>query len=89
MLYYCRYSSRDATLTSATVHCKRGVNQLFSLASHTLCPGQYTDEELSYSADRDAFPVVIHCVVDEGGEGKHSLLLNLMRIQMNDDRYIF
>lgn len=58
-------------MTSETVHCKRGVNQLFTLTSHTFCPAQYTDEELTYSPDRDGFPIAIHCVVDEGGDGEY------------------
>lgn len=69
MLFSCRYTPRNAALTSETVHCKRGVNQLFTLGSHIFTPALYTDDELTYSSEKDAFPLVIHCVVDEGLDG--------------------
>lgn len=56
-------------MTSEVFYCKRGVNQLFSQTSHIFNPSNFTEEDLSYSPERDIYPIVIHCVVDEGPEG--------------------
>lgn len=56
---------RDPKMTSEVYHCKRGVNQTFLQTSHIFNPSLYPNE-LSYSADRDLYPIVIHCVADEG-----------------------
>lgn len=56
-------------MTSEVFHCKRGVNQLFSQPTHIFNPTNFT-EELTYNAERDTFPIVIHCVTEEGPEGK-------------------
>lgn len=61
------YVPRDASMTSETFHCKRGVNQLFWKTSHIFNPTLYADD-LAYHADRDVYPIVVHCVVDEGPE---------------------
>lgn len=52
-------------MTSEVYHCKRGVNQTFLQTSHVFNPSLYPNE-LSYNADRDLYPIVIHCVADEG-----------------------
>lgn len=68
----CRYVARDASLTSETFYCKRGVNQLFLQTSHIFNPTLHTDD-LSYNSDIDVYPIAIHCVVDEGpGENRQS-----------------
>lgn len=54
-------------MTSEVYHCKRGVNQTFLQTSHVFNPSLHTND-LSYSADRDIYPVVIYCVADEGPE---------------------
>uniref|UniRef100_A0A182Q4V1 RING-type E3 ubiquitin transferase n=1 Tax=Anopheles farauti TaxID=69004 RepID=A0A182Q4V1_9DIPT len=59
------YISRDASMTSETFHYERGVNQLFSAPHHTIHPAMYSEDDLSYSPEKDTFPVVIHCVVGE------------------------
>ncbi|KAJ6638151.1 E3 ubiquitin ligase, partial [Pseudolycoriella hygida] len=64
------YNSKDTSLTSDTFHCNRGVNQLFSQSSHIFNPSLYSDEELCYNAERDVYPIVIHCVVEEGIEAE-------------------
>lgn len=63
----CRYIPRDASMTSETFYCKRGVNQLFLQSSHIFNPTLYPDD-LSYNPDVDVYPIAIHCVVDEGPE---------------------
>lgn len=63
------YSPRDSSLTSETYHYKRGVNQVFIQTSHIFNPSMFSDDDLSYSSERDIFPVAIHCVIEEGIEG--------------------
>ncbi|XP_061508803.1 E3 ubiquitin ligase RNF157 [Anopheles gambiae] len=63
------YISRDSSMTSETFHFQRGVNQLFSAPHHIIYPALYAEENLSYSPDKDTFPVVIHCVVGEAATG--------------------
>lgn len=63
------YLPRDPSLTSETYHCKRGANQIFSQSSHIFNPNLFSDDDLCYNAERDVFPVAIHCVVEDGTEG--------------------
>lgn len=71
MCKFCdSYIAKDPSLTSETFHCNRGVNQLFSQNSHIFNPNLYSDEELCYNPERDVYPIVLHCVVEEGVEGK-------------------
>ncbi|XP_053664536.1 E3 ubiquitin ligase RNF157 [Anopheles marshallii] len=60
------YISRDSSMTSETFHFQRGVNQLFSAPHHIIYPAMYAEDDLSYSPEKETFPVVIHCVVGEG-----------------------
>lgn len=62
------YIPRDSSLSSETFRFKRGVGQVFSAPSHVFNPALFSEEDLSYNAEKDTFPVVIHCVVDEGNE---------------------
>lgn len=64
------YIAKDPSLTSETFHCSRGVNQLFSQNSHIFNPSLYSDDELCYNPERDVYPIVIHCVVEEGVEAE-------------------
>lgn len=54
-------------MASEVYHCKRGVNQTFLQTSHIFNPTMFSSE-LSYTPDRDVYPIVIHCVADEGPE---------------------
>uniref|UniRef100_A0A182WK52 RING-type E3 ubiquitin transferase n=1 Tax=Anopheles minimus TaxID=112268 RepID=A0A182WK52_9DIPT len=60
------YISRDSSMTSETFHFQRGVNQLFSAPHHIIYPAMYAEDDLSYTPEKETFPVVIHCVVGEG-----------------------
>uniref|UniRef100_A0A182YP15 RING-type E3 ubiquitin transferase n=1 Tax=Anopheles stephensi TaxID=30069 RepID=A0A182YP15_ANOST len=60
------YISRDPSMTSETFHFQRGVNQLFSAPHHIIYPAMCAEEDLTYSPEKETFPVVIHCVVGEG-----------------------
>lgn len=62
------YIPRDSSLSSETFHFKRGVGQVFSAQAHVFNPALFSEDDLSYSAEKDTFPVVIHCVVEEGSE---------------------
>lgn len=57
------YASREASLTSATFHYKKGINQVFAQPSHTFNPAAYSDEELCFN-DKE-IPIAIHCVVED------------------------
>uniref|UniRef100_A0A182IU95 RING-type E3 ubiquitin transferase n=1 Tax=Anopheles atroparvus TaxID=41427 RepID=A0A182IU95_ANOAO len=61
------YISRDSSMTSETFHFQRGVNQVFSAPHHVIYPALYAEDDLSYNPEKDTYPVVIHCVVGEGG----------------------
>ncbi|XP_058811655.1 probable E3 ubiquitin-protein ligase MGRN1 [Topomyia yanbarensis] len=62
------YIPRDSSLSSETFHFKRGVNQIFSAPSHIFSPALFSEDDLSYNSEKDTFPIVIHCVVEEGNE---------------------
>ncbi|KAF2978481.1 hypothetical protein EK904_012955, partial [Melospiza melodia maxima] len=61
-----RYSTKNPSLQSETVHYKRGVSQQFSLPSFKIDFSEWKDDELNFDLDRGVFPVVIRAVVDEG-----------------------
>ncbi|KAK2533437.1 Mgrn1 [Columba guinea] len=61
-----RYSTKNPSLQSETVHYKRGVSQHFSLPSFKIDFSDWKDDELNFDLDRGVFPVVIRAVVDEG-----------------------
>uniref|UniRef100_A0A8C3HCD6 E3 ubiquitin-protein ligase n=1 Tax=Chrysemys picta bellii TaxID=8478 RepID=A0A8C3HCD6_CHRPI len=61
-----RYSTKNPSLQSETVHYKRGVSQQFSLPSFKIDFSDWKDDELNFDLDRGVFPVVIQAVVDEG-----------------------
>lgn len=66
-LWIYRYVPRNSKISSEVFHCKRGINQTFLQAAHIFNPALYPND-LSYSLERDVYPIVIHCVVDEGIE---------------------
>lgn len=72
---FLRYATREPALTSSTFHCESGVNKLFSQPSHVFNPNLYPDDDLYYNAERDVFPVAIHCVVEDGVAGKERILI--------------
>lgn len=63
------YVPRDSAMTSETFRYKRGASQHFCQMSHTFDPSKYTDEELSYNAEKEVIPIAIHCVAEEGTDG--------------------
>ncbi|NWW29869.1 RN157 ligase, partial [Panurus biarmicus] len=63
-----RYTPRDNSLQSETVHYKRGVCQQFCVPSHTIDPSEWSEEELGFDLDREVYPMVVQAVVDEGEE---------------------
>ncbi|XP_078693056.1 E3 ubiquitin-protein ligase MGRN1-like isoform X9 [Branchiostoma floridae x Branchiostoma belcheri] len=67
------YTSNDPTLTSETVHYKRGASQMFSLPSHVLEPSMWNIDDFSYDADKQVIPMVIQCCVEEEEEHAENL----------------
>ena len=69
-----KYIPKNNASTSKTFRYQKGANQTFSQPLHTFNPSQYTDDELLYHPEKDVFPIAIHCVVDEGNDGKIFLI---------------
>ncbi|CAH1274445.1 RNF157 [Branchiostoma lanceolatum] len=67
------YTSNDPTLTSETVHYKRGASQTFSLPSHVLEPSMWNIDDFSYDSDKQVIPMVIQCCVEEEEEHAENL----------------
>lgn len=57
-------------MSSETFHYKRGANQQFCQMSHVFDPSKHTEEELLYNTEKEVIPIAIHCVAEEGTEGK-------------------
>lgn len=70
--FFYSYTPKDASLTSETFHYKRGSNQQFSQTSHIFDPSKFSDDELSYDLEKEVIPIAIHCVAEEGIDGKNS-----------------
>ncbi|XP_046680336.1 E3 ubiquitin ligase RNF157 isoform X2 [Homalodisca vitripennis] len=79
------YCPRDPTLTSETYCYNRGTNQLFSQPTHIFDPSRYSDEELSYNADREVIPVAIHCVAYEGLEDQKQSHTSIAVVERHSD----
>lgn len=67
------YIPRDSSLTSETFHYKKGANQPFCQIGHVFNPSKYSEDELLYDIDRELIPIAIHCVAEEGPDGKNLL----------------
>lgn len=86
------YTSRDPTMNSETYYYKRGVNQQFNQVLHVFEPTLYDEDDLMYRAfdeqgnfdTRVPFPVVIHCVAQEGDEPRQSHAL-IAVVERNHD----
>lgn len=63
------YVPQDAATTSDTFCYQKGSSQVFSQPAHLFFPNKYADEELQYNNEKDIYPVVIHCVINDGGDG--------------------
>uniref|UniRef100_A0A6A7G4Y0 RING-type E3 ubiquitin transferase n=2 Tax=Hirondellea gigas TaxID=1518452 RepID=A0A6A7G4Y0_9CRUS len=81
IMYFCAeestsqgisYIPRDPSMNSETYHYKRGANQQFSQTSHVFIPSLYSETDLLYSFDREVFPVVVHCIAEEGEDPRQS-----------------
>lgn len=64
-------------MTSETFHFKRGANQQFCQMTHVFDPSRYSEDELLYDMDREIIPIAIHCVAEEGPEGRYKRVLYL------------
>ncbi|CAG0908745.1 unnamed protein product, partial [Cyprideis torosa] len=60
-------------MSSETYRFKKGANQVFSQATHIFDPTDWPEEDLSLSMEmKEVFPVVIHCIAEEGEEPRQS-----------------
>lgn len=60
-------------MNSHTFRYKRGANQQFCQSTHIFDPTKYSEEDLLYNPEKDVLPIAIHCVAEEGSEGKYKL----------------
>jgi hypothetical protein len=64
------YTSKDNSIISEVFNYDKGANQTFSQPSHIFQPNKFNDEDMLYNAEKEIYPIVIHCVVDENnGDG--------------------
>ncbi|KRF82025.1 uncharacterized protein Dvir_GJ19082, isoform B [Drosophila virilis] len=56
------------SLSSDTYHYDKGINQFFSQPNHVFNPQLIPEDDLTYNASREQYPVAIHCVIEEGNE---------------------
>lgn len=60
------YQPKDsAELASEIFRYEKGASQTFTQPSHIFCPNNHADDDMQYSGDKDIYPIVIHCVIDE------------------------
>lgn len=59
------YATKESELVSTKFQYEKGANQTFSQPSHIFYPNKFQDENLQYDCDKDIYPIVIHCVIDE------------------------
>lgn len=60
------YQPKESTeLVSETFKYEKGASQTFTQPSHIFLPNKYADDDMQYSGDKDIYPIVIHCVIDE------------------------
>jgi hypothetical protein len=59
------YVAKDPELCSETFNYEKGASQTFAQPSHIFYANKFQDEDLQYDSDKDIYPIVIHCVIDE------------------------
>ncbi|KAK7111292.1 E3 ubiquitin-protein ligase MGRN1-like isoform X2 [Littorina saxatilis] len=69
------YQSRQASMCSEVFHYKRGVGQVFSQPAHLIEPSKFPEEDWQYSWDKEVYPIVIHCQVEEEEHAGHSHIM--------------
>lgn len=62
------YLPRDTITTSDTFYYQKGPSQVFSQPAHIFTPSKFADDDMQYNAEKDVYPIAIHCVIDEGGD---------------------
>lgn len=85
-----KYIPKDQTYRSETFHYKAGIGQLFSQSSSLFNPQNYNISDLIYNIFDDKgefntgahYPLVIHCVSDEGDQPRqsHSLIAIIEKV---------
>lgn len=59
------YVTKESELVSSKYQYEKGANQTFSQSTHIFFPSKFQDENLQYDSNKDIYPIVIHCVIDE------------------------
>lgn len=85
-----KYTPKDPAYVSETYHYESGIGQLFSQSSTVFNPQNYSAAELNFQLlDQKGefnasapYPVVIHCVAEEGDDPKqsHTLIANIEKV---------
>lgn len=77
IFYFCQeeitsnnitYVARDTATASETFYYQKGSSQIFSQPTHIFYPNKFADDDMQYNNEKDIYPIVIHCVIDDGGE---------------------
>ncbi|KAF6019226.1 hypothetical protein EB796_022467 [Bugula neritina] len=83
------YAPKEVSLSSDSFSYKRGANQTFSQPSHVIKPSDFSQEQWSYSVEKDEIPIVIHCTVENEPEyAGHSHVTFCVLEHLNDGYHI-
>ncbi|KAF5271935.1 hypothetical protein FQA39_LY07952 [Lamprigera yunnana] len=79
------YIPKDSGISSEVFRYKRGANQQFCQIGHIFEPSRYSEDELLYDIDKEAIPVAIHCVAEEGPEDMRQSHTTVATIEKSAD----
>lgn len=82
------YIPRDPSMTSETFHYKRGANQQFSQSTHIFDPSKYPEEDWQYNPDKEVFPIVIQCNVEDDQESVGHSHITFAVAELNGEDYV-
>ncbi|KAF6025078.1 RNF157 [Bugula neritina] len=83
------YAPREVSLSSDSFSYKQGANQTFSQPTHVIKPSDFSQEQWSYSVEKDEIPIVIHCTVENEPEyAGHSHVAFCVLEHLNDGYHI-
>ncbi|XP_076459581.1 E3 ubiquitin-protein ligase MGRN1-like isoform X2 [Babylonia areolata] len=82
------YHSKHGSQSSEVYHYKRGVAQVFSQPGHLIDPSKFPEEEWQYSVEKEIYPIVIHCMVEEEEHIGHSHIMYAVIEKSPEGSYI-
>lgn len=82
------YHPKHTAMSSEPFHYKRGIAQVFSQPAHLLDPSKFAEEEWQFSLEKEIYPVVIHCAVEEEEHAGHSHIMYAVIEKSPEGSYI-